>query len=58
MSCKGHFKKLHDVMVELIASLDPESAQAFTEALNKKLEELRNEQATNLQEDTGASRQG
>jgi len=63
MSCKEHFQKLHDVMAELINQLNAElisqlnadEAKVFVEKFQNKLEELRNEQATNLQEDIGAS---
>lgn len=56
MSCKGHFKELHDVIAELIKNVDAKTVQSFNQAISKKLEELHNEQAANLQENTGASR--
>jgi polyhydroxyalkanoate synthesis regulator phasin len=55
MSGKEHFQKLHDVMAELIGQLDAEESKVFVEKFQNKLEELRNEQAANLQEDIGAS---
>ena len=43
-------------MAELISQLSDEETKSFADILQNKLEELRNEQATNLQEDIGASR--
>ena len=58
MSGKSHFQELHDVIRELVSQLSVEETQDFLDILYNKLEELRNEQAANLQENIGASRQG
>lgn len=46
---------INQLNAELISQLNADEAKVFVEKFQNKLEELRNEQATNLQEDIGAS---
>lgn len=56
MIYKGHMQTLHDLIREILEPLDLETIQTFHDVFSTKMENLKNEQATNLQKDPGASR--
>lgn len=55
MTCNKNFEDLHDLMCEILEPLDLETVRDFHNAFKTKMEKLKNEQATNLQKDPGAS---
>ena len=54
MSYKDNLRKFHGVITEIVGHLSLEEIQTFMDIFQNKLEELRNEQETNLQKNLGA----
>lgn len=48
--------EFQEVIKEIFQFMDEKSAQVFLDIFQRKLEELKNDQQTNLQENTGTPR--